>query len=61
MLLRGIKGYTFQTQIGWRFGNPNNLLCQHLSLGFGVVKVLTIPNSSVIAPKSFFAWYFRKN
>jgi hypothetical protein len=57
MLLRGIKGYTFQTQTGWRFGNPNNLFCQHLSLGFGFVKVLTIPNSSIIAPKKFFAWY----
>lgn len=52
-----VTGYTLQTQLGWRFGNPDGKLQQHLSLGFGLAKILTSSNSVAINNRTLLAWF----
>jgi hypothetical protein len=55
--LRGIEGYSLQTQVGWRYGKPKSAFVQHFSLGFGFVRILASPGSQIINPKQSYAWY----
>lgn len=57
LFLRNIEGYTIQTQMGWKFSKPEKKLVQHLSLGFGFVRVLSIAGSSLIDPKQSYGWF----
>ena len=52
-----VQGYTIQTQIGWRFGQTDRQLSQHLSLGFGIGKILDIPAGLRVHPEQVFGWY----
>ncbi|MCC6370963.1 MAG: hypothetical protein IT236_08165 [Bacteroidia bacterium] len=51
------EAYTLQTQFGWRFGNPQGILVQHLSIGFGFVRVISVANVTNINPRQSYAWY----
>ncbi len=55
--LRGIEGYSLQTQVGWRFGSRENPVTQHLSVGFGFVNVLSSIQGAAVTPKKFYGWY----
>ncbi len=57
MFLRGIEAYSAQTQFGWRFGAPNKMFVQHLSFGFGFVRILSSPAGTLISPKQSFGWF----
>lgn len=56
MFLRGIEAYSIQTQFGWKFGKPNSSFIQHLSIGFGFVRILSSPAGNLISPKQSYAW-----
>lgn len=55
MFAEGIEAYTIQTQFGWKYGNPEKAGIQHLSFGFGVVRILSSPAGAVISPKQSYA------
>lgn len=57
LFMRNVEGYTIQTQMGWKFSKPENKLVQHLSLGFGFVRVLSIAGSTLIDPKQSYSWF----
>ena len=57
MFLRGIEAYSIQTQFGWRFGDSTKPLIQHLSFGFGLVRILSSPAGALISPKQSYAWF----
>jgi hypothetical protein len=57
VFMRNIKGFTLQTQVGWRFGKPDGLFSQHLSAGFGFVRLLDTPAGRLISPKQCYGWY----
>jgi len=57
MLLGNIEGYSIQTQIGYRFGKPEKLFSQHLSVGFGVAGILTPPAGAVVPAGQFYSWF----
>lgn len=57
MFLRGIEAYSVQTQFGWKIGDPNKTSIQHLSFGFGLVRILSSPAGALISPKQSYAWY----
>jgi hypothetical protein len=56
MFLRGIEAYSIQTQFGWKIGNPSKASIQHLSFGFGLVRILSSPAGALISPKQSYAW-----
>jgi hypothetical protein len=57
MFLRGIEAYSIQTQFGWKIGNPAKASIQHLSFGFGLVRILSSPAGALISPKQSYGWY----
>jgi hypothetical protein len=57
MFLRGIEAYSVQTQFGWKFGRPDKAPIQHLSFGFGLVRILSSPGGTLVSPKQSYAWY----
>lgn len=57
LFLRNVEGYTIQTQMGWKFSKPEKKIVQHLSLGFGFVRVLSIAGSTLIDPKQSYSWF----
>jgi hypothetical protein len=57
VFLRNIEGYSYQTQIGWKFHNPGGIIVQHFSMGFGFVKLLSTPSGAIIDPRQAYAWY----
>jgi hypothetical protein len=57
MFLRGIEAYSIQTQLGWRFGDPTKVMVQHLSFGFGLVRILSSPAGALISPKQSYGWF----
>jgi hypothetical protein len=56
MFLRNFTGLTLQTQIGWRFGSDASKVVQHLSFGFGFVRILNSPLGVLIDPKRYYSW-----
>ena len=57
LFLRDVEGYTIQTQVGWKIGKPDKKFVQHLSVGFGFVRVLSSPAGRLIDPKQSYGWY----
>jgi hypothetical protein len=57
LFLRDVEGYTIQTQVGWKIGKPDKRFVQHLSVGFGFVRVLSSPAGRLIDPKQSYGWY----
>jgi hypothetical protein len=55
-MLQGTEGYSLQFQLGWRHDSKKGVI-QHLSLGYGFVRVLSVPASSTINPAQLYAWY----
>lgn len=55
-LLYGTEFFSIQSQFGWRF-NSNGHFTQHLSFGFGFVRILSIAPSSSFDSKQSYAWY----
>ncbi len=55
MFAEGIEAYTIQTQFGWKYGKPEKAGIQHLSFGFGVVRILSSPAGAQISPKQAYA------
>lgn len=56
LFVENIEAYTLQTQVGWRFGKPENTFVQHLSLGFGFVRILS-SSFRRVNPSQSYAWY----
>lgn len=50
------EGYSIQTQIGIRVGHPAKKVVQHLSIGFGFVRIISSP-ALPVDPKQAHAWY----
>jgi len=57
MFLEGIEAYSVQTQFGWKYGKPDKAFVQHLSFGFGMVRILSSPGGARISPKQSYAWF----
>lgn len=57
LFLRGIEGYSLQTQLGWRLEDARGIFTQHISLGFGFVNILSAPGGRVVSPDNFYGWY----
>ena len=57
ILLQNIEGFTFQSQLGWRFGKEKSRICQHLALGFGFARVLATSLGPFPESKQAFGWY----
>ncbi|MCU0360550.1 MAG: hypothetical protein MUF75_07510 [Bacteroidia bacterium] len=54
-MLRGIEGYCLQFQLGLQLQNRRNL-SQHMSVGYGFVKILNVPSSSTLNPEQLYGW-----
>lgn len=52
-----IEGYTVQTQFGWKISRPDKKIVQHLSFGFGFVRILSSAALRVVDSKQSYAWY----
>jgi hypothetical protein len=57
LFLRGIEAYTLQTQLGWKIEDPRGVFTQHLSVGFGFVRILSSPLGTVVNPRQSYGWY----
>lgn len=51
-----VEAYTLQTQIGWRVGRSNKRFVQHLSLGYGFAKILSIQGATLLYPDQVYPW-----
>lgn len=54
-MMRGVEGYSFQYQFGWLF-RSGKAFSQHLSVGYGFVKLLNVPSSSTFDPEQLYGW-----
>jgi hypothetical protein len=57
LFLREVEAYTLQTQLGWRFGPPQQAFVQHFSVGFGIANIISAPTTALLSPKQFYGWY----
>jgi hypothetical protein len=57
LFLRGIEAYTLQTQVGWKIEDAQGIFTQHLSVGFGFVRILSSPLGTLINPRQSYGWY----
>lgn len=57
MFMEGIEAYSAQTQFGWKYGKPDKPFIQHLSFGFGVVRILSSPAGARISSKQSYPWF----
>lgn len=57
LLLGGIEAYSLQTQIGWKLNKPQKRVVRHLSIGFGLIRVLYAPGASSITKKRSYPWF----
>ncbi len=55
VLLFDTEGYSLQTQVGWKFEDEQGRLVQHLSVGFGFLKILS--SSALIVNQRTFGCY----
>lgn len=56
IFMANIEGYSIQTQAGWRLGEPDERIVQHVSVGFGFVRILSSPAGNRINPKQSYGW-----
>jgi hypothetical protein len=56
LFLRNIEAYSYQTQVGWRFGSPSAVFVQHISAGAGFVNILSSPAGNLINPNQSYLW-----
>jgi hypothetical protein len=54
-LLRGAEGFSIQYQLGWHLQSGKNF-SQHISIGYGFVKILNVPSSSTLNPEQLYGW-----
>jgi hypothetical protein len=57
LFLRGIEAYSLQTQVGWKIEDDRGIFTQHLSVGFGFVRILSSPLGTLINPRQSYGWY----
>lgn len=57
MFMEGIEAYSAQTQFGWKYGKDDKPFIQHLSFGFGVVRILSSPAGARINSKQSYPWF----
>lgn len=55
-LLGGIEGLSFQYQLGWSYWSDSKWV-QHLSVGYGFVKILNFPAGSAFYPDQLYGWF----
>lgn len=56
ILLGEVQAYSFQTQMGWRISRPQSNAVQHISLGFGFVRVISSPATTAVNAKKSYPW-----
>lgn len=56
MMLGEIEGYSIQTQFGWKVGKPSARFVQHISFGFGFLRVISVAAAQTVDPKQSYAW-----
>jgi len=56
MMLGGIEGFSVQYQLGWHLYTQKRR-SQHVSLGYGFVKILNAPKGSTINPDQLYGWF----
>lgn len=56
MMLGEIEGYTIQTQFGWKVGSPKARFVQHISFGFGFLRVISVAAAQTVDPKQSYPW-----
>jgi hypothetical protein len=56
MFLRGIEAFTAQTQFGIKLSDKSNWLIQHISVGFGFVRIFSSPAGTLLSTRQLFAW-----
>lgn len=54
-MMRGVEGYSLQYQFGWLFRGGKSF-SQHLSVGYGFLKLLNVPGSSTFDPEQLYGW-----
>lgn len=57
LFIATLEGYSLQTQFGLKFSNPARKLESHLSLGFGFLRIVSLPFANRINPKQSYVWY----
>jgi hypothetical protein len=55
LLLRGITGFSLQSQIGWRWEIGQS--AHHLAAGYGFVRIVDSPAGRLISPQQYYGWY----
>jgi hypothetical protein len=56
LFLRGIEGYSLQTQLGWRIRGDDFPVIQHISIGFGFARIVSTPAGNIVDPRQSFGW-----
>jgi hypothetical protein len=51
-----VEGYSVQTQLGWKVGSPKRKSVQHISFGFGFLRVISVASAQTVDPKQSYAW-----
>jgi hypothetical protein len=57
VFLSNITGFSYQTQLGWRFGRPGSRFVSHLSVGYGFVRIFNSPAGPLIDSNQSYGWY----
>ena len=57
LFIANLEGYSLQTQFGLKFSNPTRKFESHLSLGFGFLRIVSLPYANRINPKQSYVWY----
>ena len=56
IILGEVQGYSLQTQMGWRISRTQRKTVQHISFGFGFVRVISSPATTAINAKKSYSW-----
>ena len=54
-MMRGAEGYSLQYQFGCLFKSGKKF-SQHLSMGYGFLKLQNVPSSSTFDPEQLYGW-----
>ena len=57
LFLFNIEGYSLQTQFGYKFQSPKHNFTQHLSVGFGFLRIVSLPFTNNVNSKQAYTWY----
>lgn len=57
LFLFNIEGYSLQTQFGYKFQSPKHNFTQHLSVGFGFLRIISLPYTNNVNSKQAYTWY----